>query len=442
MGETIEAAEPVGLDRLLRKNVTAVHSSGLSLLQRKIFNALLLCAYDDLLAKVEHEIDVEVLKVLIDYKSKDLEVLREALREIRGKAVEFNLLDRSEKGTWTITGLLSEATIADGKCVYSFGKRMAEMLYRPEVYVLLNLRIQNRLQSSWTLNLYENISRFRDVKSTGFFDVATWRKVLGATSDGFDEYKRFRARVLRPAVEEINKQSDLLVEMIEDRLETRGKPVARIKFSIKSNPQTSLTPFPVDSHEELRAMPIYRELRDLQVPERLAIQAIAADPEKAQRLAAAVRAGAKKGRIKNTGAYASKLIADGVELTPKQLEEAGVKIAPPGTGESPHPAKSTASGKPLGADEARHALIRAFEKDRRRRCLESLDADRRKELLEEWVSEIRSDGRSFLLRDCRVDRGELNGTALDAFERHIVSVELGPYEPADVDRWAATRLES
>lgn len=435
MGEdTTGAAERVGLDRLLRKNVTAVHSTGLSLLQRKIFNALLLAAYDDLLVKAEHEIPVEVLKILIDYKSKDLEVLRGALREIRGKPVEFNLLDRSDRGTWTITGLLSEASLGQGRCTFSFGKRMAEMLYRPEVYVLLNLRIQNKLQSSWTLNLYENISRFRDVQSTGWYDVGTWRKVLGATGEGFDEYKRFRARVLRPAVEEINEQSDLLVEMVEERLESRGKPISRIKFLIKPNPQTTLAPFPVDAHDELRNLPIFRELRELNVPERIAIEAIASDPAKAERIAAVVRAGAKKGEIKNPGAYAARLISSDADLSAKQMEAAGIKdnskkkAEPAG---SPAPARQALSG-----EEAREALVRAFENDRRRRCMEQLEPDRRKELLEEWVSEIRADGRSFLIKGCRVDRGELNPIALNAFERHVVTVELGKYDASEVDRWA------
>lgn len=423
-------------DRLLKKNVTAVHSTGLSLLQRKVFNALLLAAYDELLTREEHELPLSVLKVLIDYKSKDLEGLRQALREIRGKPVEFNLLTRDPGGTWTITGLLSEATIADGRCVFSFGKRMREMLYSPEVYVLLNLRIQNKLTSGYTLNLYENVSRFRGVKGTGFYEVAQWRKVLGAESKTYDEYKRFSSKVLAPAIKEINEKSDLLITLVEERRSGRGMPVARIKFTIEPNPQTSMAPFPVDAHLQLRDSPVYQQLREIGMSDRAALEAVANDPERASKIAEVVKAEHNRGRVKSPAAYALKLIRDNAELSPRQLELVGDK-APAKTAGPPTPVVASPDAS---ADAAPGRIRRAFETARHQRAMSLLTTATRAEYLERWRVEMIAKDMTFILRDCNFNTGELGGMAEGAFQRFVTRELLGEATDSDLQTWIASRL--
>ena len=64
----------------LKKHVAAIHSSNkLSLVQRKIANALLFNAYDELLAKEEHQIHIRTLCNLIGYDSNDYKTIKKAL---------------------------------------------------------------------------------------------------------------------------------------------------------------------------------------------------------------------------------------------------------------------------------------------------------------------------------------------------------------------------
>src|SRR3989338_7920595 len=72
----------------VNKHVAAVHcSNNISLLQRKIFNALLFKAYPQLLKEDFHYISLSELSTLIDYNSKDSAKLKQALIKNVGSVV-------------------------------------------------------------------------------------------------------------------------------------------------------------------------------------------------------------------------------------------------------------------------------------------------------------------------------------------------------------------
>src|SRR5579863_6030079 len=77
----------------LKKHAATIHCSNtLSLLQRKISNALLYQAYDDLLVKEEHEISVRQLCKLIEYSGNNHAAIREALKGLLSTVIEWNIV--------------------------------------------------------------------------------------------------------------------------------------------------------------------------------------------------------------------------------------------------------------------------------------------------------------------------------------------------------------
>ena len=69
--------------RELKKHAATIHcSNSLSLLQRKISNALLYHAYKEMLIKEEHEITVKQLCRLIGYHGNNHAVIKDALKEL------------------------------------------------------------------------------------------------------------------------------------------------------------------------------------------------------------------------------------------------------------------------------------------------------------------------------------------------------------------------
>ena len=253
----------------VKKNVAAIHVSGkLTLLQRKLSNVLLLNAYDDLLAKPAHRIDARTLCLMIGYNSNDMETLKGALRSLAETVAEWDMLDARGRQEWGVSALLSYAKLKDGVCEYAYSPALAEKLHDPKVFALINLNIQRRFTSGHALALYENCYRFLRTGSTGWWELGLFRKLMGVDDSAYYEtFKHLNAKIIKPAVDEINRSSNIIVVPEYRR---QGRAVSEIRFRIRENPQLAM--FEIDDGEALRASTTYRRLLALGVGDRLARQ--------------------------------------------------------------------------------------------------------------------------------------------------------------------------
>ena len=224
----------------LKKHVGAVHVKGqLSLLQRKVSNVLLLRAYEDLPNPevFEHEIRLKTLAEVAGFDSNDHDQLRDALEALAGTTITWNILDADGAEEWGVSTFLAQAVVKNGTCRYAYAPDLRRKLHNPEVYARINLSVQERFGSGYALALYENCVRFRKVGSTGWIDLDRWRDLLGVEPGQYDQFKYLNRDVLKPAVEEVNRYSDIRVEMDRKREKRR---VAALKFSIQENDQLAL----------------------------------------------------------------------------------------------------------------------------------------------------------------------------------------------------------
>lgn len=231
------------LTRSLKKHIGAVHVSGkLSLLKRKIANVLLLNAYDNLPYADEHSIRLQDLADIAGFNSKDFELLKEAFRDLAKTTVEWNILTNDGNEDWTVSTLLSRATIRKGMgvCLYAYDRELSKKLYHPDMYARINLTIQRKFKSGYALVLYENCARFRKVKTTGWIAIEDWRKLFGIDPDEYKEFKDFSKRVLKPAIAEVNRESDLEVEADYRR---QKRKISQIRFTIGEQMQVDQLAF-------------------------------------------------------------------------------------------------------------------------------------------------------------------------------------------------------
>lgn len=262
----------------VKKNVAAIHVSGkLTLLQRKLSNVLLLNAYDTLTTRSQHMIDARTLCQMIGYNSNDMETLKTALRGLAETIAEWNMLDAAGREEWGVSSLLAYAKLKDGVCEYGYSAALAEKLHDPKVFALINLDIQRRFTSGHALALYENCFRFVRTGSTGWWSLELFRRLMGVDGSAYYEsFKHLNAKIIKPAVAEVNRTSDIVVTP-----ETRkqGRQVVEIRFRIERNPQLSI--LNIDDGGAVRAGPVYARLRSLGVSDRLARQWIAEHGEAA-----------------------------------------------------------------------------------------------------------------------------------------------------------------
>lgn len=216
----------------LKKHAASIHCSNtLSLLQRKISNALLYHAYKELMQKEEHEITIKELCKLIAYNGNNHAVIKDALKGLLSTVIEWNVVnDVTGMEDWTASSILASVSLRGPNCLFAYSPRMKQLLHSPTMFGKINLFIQSRFKSSYGLALYENCIRYRGLGFTKWFEIDIFRKLMGVPSDKYTIFRDFKKRVLDKSVEEVNTYSDLIVV---PEVWREGKQVVKVRFSMK-----------------------------------------------------------------------------------------------------------------------------------------------------------------------------------------------------------------
>lgn len=220
----------------LKKHAATIHCSNtLSLLQRKISNALLYHSYKELLSKEEHEITIKQLCKLISYSGNNHAAIKDALKGLISTVIEWNVVnDTTGVEDWTASSMLASVSLQGPLCYFAYSPRMKQLLHSPSMFGKINLYIQSRFKSSYGLALYENCIRYRGLPYTKWFEMETFRKLMGVPTDNYTIFRDFKRRVLDKSIEEVNTYSDLLVD-VEFLREKRQ--VVKIRFALKERPK-------------------------------------------------------------------------------------------------------------------------------------------------------------------------------------------------------------
>ena len=91
--------------------------------------------------------------------------------------------------------------------------------------------------------------------------METFRRLMGVEdSEYYQSYKHLNAKIIKPAVAEVNKVSDIV---IMPEIRKQGRNVTHIWFTIDTNPQFAI--MNIDDGAGVRNSPIYDQLRGLNV---------------------------------------------------------------------------------------------------------------------------------------------------------------------------------
>lgn len=226
----------------LKKHINAIHcTNNLTLVQRKLLNALLYNAYPDLPHKSQYEIPARSLCSLIGYNSNDYAKLRKALLGLMSVAIEWNVIDQSTPdavSSWRASSALAAAKLEGGICTYEYSGMMRELLYRPEMYGRLNIAVLAKFKSSYGIALYENCIRFQGLAQTPWFGVDIFKKLMGVHGTKYELFTNFKKRVLNPAVTEVNEHSPITLSPEIKRI---NQKVVSIRFKLANKTADPIT---------------------------------------------------------------------------------------------------------------------------------------------------------------------------------------------------------
>jgi len=268
-------------DERLKKSVGAIHSSGkLTLVQRKLANVLLYASYDTLLSKRTHTLPVPIMCAMLGWEeSNRIDYLKEALSALQETRLEFNLREDGHD-VWESMTMLSYAHIKNGVCTWRYDEALAEKLYDPAMFAMINLQVQRRIDSAYALNLYENTLRYKDTNtgSTGRWDLGFFREIVGATANYCDDFRLLNRKVIKPAMEKINEVSDIMISV---EYEKQARSVVALKFHVREKTEGEKQALPVtlpgmslpesiDAFAEIRRTEAFKALTKHGISERLA----------------------------------------------------------------------------------------------------------------------------------------------------------------------------
>ena len=224
---------------ILKKHVNTIHcSNNLTLVQRKLFNALLFNAYYDLPEQSKYQIPVKTLCGLIGYDSRDYKKLRKSIIDLITTAIEWNVIDQvngEQKDKWRASSIIAAAKIENGVCSYEFSSVMRELLYTPEIYGRIDIKLMIKFKSNYGLALYENCIRFQGIAQTQWLSVKVFRKLMGIPDGYYQNFCDFKKRVLDVAVKEVNLHSPIT---ITPEIRRVNKKVTSIRFKLSNKKNT------------------------------------------------------------------------------------------------------------------------------------------------------------------------------------------------------------
>jgi len=223
--------------REIIKHSSAIQTTGeASLLERKTWNVLLLNAFDDLKKQDSFEITVKDLSRWLRFNSNDHEKLKGAIRSLVTTAVEWNILEKDKTVGWEITTLLAGAKIIDGVCIYSYNPLIKDRLSDPNIYAKLNAFEQTLLKSKYGEILWEYCKDYIGISETPWISMVTLRKIFGIKKGEYSDFRDFNKRIIKSAVQELNKVSSVYIDLKDGILKKReGRKIASLKFKIQPN---------------------------------------------------------------------------------------------------------------------------------------------------------------------------------------------------------------
>jgi hypothetical protein len=271
--ETPRAPGPKDDSTELRKPhemiVMVPRSRRVTLTGRRLYNALLQVSQSRLQAMETmpaadylFEAPLPALLRTTGSSGEDRTAAKRYLREMRGLEVDWESTAPGDGLKWRGFSMLSEVAIevrnGENWVSWSYPPTIMSALREPARWARIDLDVLAKLGSYAAVALYEICARYRDNPSgvTSRKPVQWWADALNPAPGGAErrEWRKFKNERVKPAVEEINSETDIEIELVEHKV---GRAVSEVQFTVRRKRGTprarALAEGPVDAGLVLRA---------------------------------------------------------------------------------------------------------------------------------------------------------------------------------------------
>jgi hypothetical protein len=234
---------------------------------RRIYNVLLQVAQarmaaSDSLPRADFLFDAPLNALLRSTGSKgeDRTAAKRYLQEMQDLKVTWESTAPGDGVKWRGLHMLTEVVLEIRKgenwVSWSFPPSIMGALREPTRWARIDLGVLARLGTYAAVALYEICARYRDNPAgvTSRKPTAWWADALSHTPGGTErrEWRKFKNERVKEAVDEINRETDLDIELIEHK---QGRAVVDVQFAVRRKKRATSweNVAPVDASLALRA---------------------------------------------------------------------------------------------------------------------------------------------------------------------------------------------
>jgi hypothetical protein len=273
----VVGSEGVELRKPHEMIVMVPRSKRVTLTGRRIYNALLqvsqvrLSAMEAMpAADYMFEAPLPAILRTTGSSGEDRTAAKRYLREMRGLEVDWESTAPGDGVKWRGFSMLSEVAIevrnGENWVSWTYPPTIMAALREPKRWARINLDVLASLGSYAAVALYEICARYRDNPSglTSRKPVAWWADALSQAPAGSErrEWRKIKNERVKPAIDEINVETDLEIELIEHK---QGRAVVEAQFAVRKkrlDPKPRQAADVVDANLILRAESLgIRELK-------------------------------------------------------------------------------------------------------------------------------------------------------------------------------------
>ena len=233
--------ELIPADYYLKPTATTHIDTNLSFIARKIFNLLIWHSQANRFSQKTEKLQFDELMQFIGLdKSHNQQVIKNALEALVSTKISWNTQQQDKtKNRWGVCTFLAGAEISRGEVRYMINPMLTEKIITPVVYAKIQLLIQAKFRSKYTLILYEYLVDVISRHKNQILSVEVSLDVLRNIFQYEGAYKTLNNDVLKPSTQEISSVTDLTLEVTPVK---KSRSVVALIFNITRKGQCKPSP--------------------------------------------------------------------------------------------------------------------------------------------------------------------------------------------------------
>lgn len=232
--------EKVKNKKLVKKHNRIIEYKGsMTVNELKLFSLIVAEVGEDLCTMAEDSIlekcVIDVSPMKENTKDKNFySYIKDVVDRLEERKIEIEKLDKNGRKVWTKIRLISRPTVTeDSKNIELFLDKeiLPYMLDLKREYTRYEIENILKMGSSYSIRIYELLKQYENMAvDYREFCIEDLRGYLGIEDTEYARFDNFENRVLKVAVDEINKYSDIRATYTKIK---KGRRVAQIRFDVQ-----------------------------------------------------------------------------------------------------------------------------------------------------------------------------------------------------------------